>query len=380
MSDQVTLSKDQNPGSSITALYRAAVGPINANDYLPIFDRFEASEHAGLSWNWSACLYTVNWMIFRNMWGPALIYVTAMVVIPLVLLGVGRLIFQWSESIEISVMLICLALGFCVPGLLGNAIFYAKCRKSMTTALASTATLNEACAKLNQEAGSRKRFIRILLTNMLLACIATLAYALIPSEMPAPVPVSTDVAKAKSSVPATSDVAAAPAMPVSLPTMPVSSPSLPVSSPTMPELVTSAPAVLESAASSATTATTVTTATTAVPVASASTPAAPATQPTWLATADNNAMKSSALKPTASSRPTRQSFYINIGLFADANNAHNVRSKLQAANLPVISQEVKTRKGRYIRVRVGPFKTRTQGLAAIKKIQTLQFDAVLVKP
>lgn len=353
MSDQVTLSKDQNPGSSITALYRAAVGPINANDYLPVFNRFESSEHAGLSWNWSACLYTVNWMIFRNMWGPALIYVTAMVVIPLVLLGMGRLIFQWSESIEISVMLICLALGFCLPGLLGNAIFYAKCRKSMTSALASTATLNEACAKLNQEAGSRKRFIRILLTNMLLACIATLAYALIPSEMPAPpVPVLRDVAK--SSVLATSGVAASPTMPVSSP----------------PELVTSAPAVSVSAVSSATTTTTATMVP-YVPVASASTPAAPpTTQPTWLATAD----KTSALKRTT------QSFYINIGMFADANNAHKVRSKLQSANLPVISQEVKTRKGRYIRVRVGPFNTRTQGHAAIKKIQTLQLDAVLVKP
>ena len=41
-----------------TTLYRAAIGPVNPDFYLPIFARFEAADRAGLSWNTAAGLLT----------------------------------------------------------------------------------------------------------------------------------------------------------------------------------------------------------------------------------------------------------------------------------------------------------------------------------
>ncbi|HEY8908326.1 MAG TPA: sporulation protein, partial [Rhodoferax sp.] len=69
--DTVTL--DTSPSMAMTTLYGAAIGPIGSDYYLPIFERFEAVGQGTLSWNWSACLYNLNWMIFRGLWGVVLV-------------------------------------------------------------------------------------------------------------------------------------------------------------------------------------------------------------------------------------------------------------------------------------------------------------------
>ena len=70
-----------------TSLYRAAIGPVNADFYLPIFARFEAADRAGLSWNTAAGLLTFNWLVYRQLWGASLAY--AGFVLALVFLVVG---------------------------------------------------------------------------------------------------------------------------------------------------------------------------------------------------------------------------------------------------------------------------------------------------
>ena len=60
-----------------TTLYRAAIGPVNPDFYLPIFARFEAADRAGLSWNTAAGLLTFNWLVYRQLWGAALGYAGA---------------------------------------------------------------------------------------------------------------------------------------------------------------------------------------------------------------------------------------------------------------------------------------------------------------
>ena len=73
-------------------------------------------------------------------------------------------------------------------------------------------------------------------------------------------------------------------------------------------------------------------------------------------------------------------FYVNVGLFADANNAQRAHDKLKGAGLPVLSQPVSGPKGELTRVRVGPFASRSKAEQAAKKIRALALDAVLVKP
>jgi cell division septation protein DedD len=72
-------------------------------------------------------------------------------------------------------------------------------------------------------------------------------------------------------------------------------------------------------------------------------------------------------------------FLINIGLFADDNNARNAIVKLQDVGFPVLSQEVKSSKGVRTRVRVGPFETQPEAERAAERIRGLQLDAAVFK-
>lgn len=72
-------------------------------------------------------------------------------------------------------------------------------------------------------------------------------------------------------------------------------------------------------------------------------------------------------------------FWVNAGLFAQPDNARKTLARLKAAGLPAFSQELQTSQGPRTRVRAGPFATRAQAQAAVKKIQAMKLDAALVK-
>jgi DedD protein len=72
-------------------------------------------------------------------------------------------------------------------------------------------------------------------------------------------------------------------------------------------------------------------------------------------------------------------FLINVGLFADANNARNAYVKLQDAGLPALSQEVTSSKGPRTRVRVGPFESQPEADRAAEHIRALKLDAAVFK-
>ena len=138
-----------------TTLYRAAIGPISTGYYLPIFTRFEAADHAGISWNTAAALSTLNWLVFRRLWGAALAYLGALVAIVLLVFGIGRLVFQWPDALVAALALGFGLAAFVLPGLFGNAIFHTDCRKRMSRALVAHSAIEDACAALNRQAGTR---------------------------------------------------------------------------------------------------------------------------------------------------------------------------------------------------------------------------------
>ena len=81
--------------------------------------------------------------------------------------------------------------------------------------------------------------------------------------------------------------------------------------------------------------------------------------------------------------PTRpdplQSFAINVGLFADANNADRVLTRLVDAGLPAFIQVVDSPNGQRTRVRVGPFASRALADDAAVRIRALGLDAVVFR-
>ena len=54
--------------SPTQALYRAALGPVQSEHHLRVFERFDSLGAAVPSWNWAAALVTLNWLIYRRLW------------------------------------------------------------------------------------------------------------------------------------------------------------------------------------------------------------------------------------------------------------------------------------------------------------------------
>ena len=70
-----------------------------------------------------------------------------------------------------------------------------------------------------------------------------------------------------------------------------------------------------------------------------------------------------------------QRYVVNVGLFAQENNARNALTQLTDADLPASTQSVKTGQGTRTRVRVGPFDTLAEAERAADKVRTLGLEA-----
>ncbi|MFZ3084367.1 SPOR domain-containing protein [Rhodoferax ferrireducens] len=329
---------DRSPENATAALYCAAIGPINSGYYVPVFARFEAVGRAGPSWNWAASLYTLNWMIFRHLWAAAGAYVTLVLGLFLLVFGMGRLLGHGSEAVDLVLMVVCCGLSYVLPGVFGNAIFHAKSRQKMAAALSATPTLADACKRLNQQASSRQRFLRLASANLALAAIAALAYVAWPTATmrpvsPAAIPVISNLAPPVPAPVVAIQSINIDAVPTAMPTpTPAASlvPGEPASVPAGGKLIVPLAKIVTAAASV--------------------TPENPTTLPV-----------------------TGQRYFINVGLFAKDRNARNAYAKLRAAGLPAFKQTLKGR----TRVRVGPFATQVGADAAAEQIHALQLAAVV---
>lgn len=316
-------SLDRFEGSATTLLYRAAIGPINTDYYLPIFTRFEAADRAGPSWNWAASLCTLNWLVFRRLWMAALVYAGAVIAAAVMVFGLGGLWFEFSNSVAMGLLLALAGLGFGLPGVFGNALLHAESRKKMAHALAASDTLAQASAMLNRQASSRRNLVWLILANLLFAAAAAGVYLAFSGAARSPL-AGPKVAEVRNvAVGRATDLTPQPApAPVAVPA-PVTAAILP-------------------------------------PVAQ------PASTP-------------HAMAPlvSASAPAIAQHFYINVGLFSKETNAHKAHRKLRDAGLAAFRQELDTPKGRRIRVRVGPFDTQSEADAVAAKIHALKLDAVV---
>lgn len=370
-----TLALDIAPDPALPALFGAAIGSLGAQRYPPLFANYETGERSSPSWNWAACLLTFNWMIFRRLWVPAGLYAATLLIVPLLLVGAGRLLLQWSDAVEAAALLGCATLAFALPALLGDHLLYRHCRHTITRALERTPTLEAACSTLAQHAPSRVWLQRQIMINLLvlgLGLLAAASYVAWPSTPAtddtdaAPMPIQTaSKPTALASQPATAVAVATPAIALaSAPLAPkvATAASAPASATEPIPAPAQAPASEPLAAARS------------VPVSI--TPAASPAIRVAVPSADKVVARDLPANSPVSTQPAK-AYLINVGLFAEPDNARHAYVKLVKAGLPA-QREVLLFKGQKVtRVRAGPFASRAKANAAVKKIKAMQLDAVL---
>lgn len=410
-------STDTPSDNAMRALSRLALGPVNTDYYLAVFDRFDNTGRTTTSWNWAASLSTLNWMVFRQLWSASLVYLAAAEGLALALYALGRTLLHWPLGVELGVLGAFAVLAFAVPGLYGNAILYADIRKRVGRALAASRTLPEACALLQKQASTRKRLHAVVLANAVLLGAAALAYLLWPSSPSSDAKAlalepSVTVAQATAAASAAAAAASAAAPGRAAPPPEVGSTEspavagaseLPASdaapASAAPALPVATPAVVQASAPVASAADT----TAAVAVAPKA-PAPPAKKPAPASVAaaepasrpvsatkarpEPSSKASAAANATPAAAPssaplqqvgTAPGYYINVGLFADEANARKAQARLLNEGLPAFRQELQSAKGRRIRVRVGPYESRARADAAAASIRAMALEAVVFK-
>jgi hypothetical protein len=395
---------------STTALYRAAVGAVNPDYYLPLFTRFETAGRGGLSWNWSAALYTLNWLAFRRLWHAALVYGGVVVLLALGVLGIGRLVYQFSNDTQWALMGGLFALAVVLPGFGGNAMLFAATRQRIEAALKATPSVAEACILLERQAPSRKGLIIQMVANALALGLAGYSWSQftgmepLPSALPriesanpdarnVAVGRATDAASAPAAQVASAPLpmASAPAAAASSPpsAQPAASAALPAASdawtpptatpPPLARTAASAPTAALAASSAAPSPSKQSARATATPTtAKSSTNAAPAAKPG--AARQVNAPVSVEAQPAAvptGNVPRALRYSVNVGTFADENNALNAFVRLTDARLPASRQTFVDSKGPRVVVRVGPYDTAAEAEAAADTIRGLGLGAQL---
>lgn len=71
-------------------------------------------------------------------------------------------------------------------------------------------------------------------------------------------------------------------------------------------------------------------------------------------------------------------FVVQVGAFADATRAREVRQKLEHAGLKTYTHVADTKDGKRIRVRVGPFANKAEAEKAAEKVKKLHLPAALL--
>ena len=216
--------------SAMGTLYRAALGPIRPESYLPRFERFDALGRTQPGWNWAASLCTLNWMALRHLWTPALIYVAAAEGLGLLLFGAIRALLPWPEPVQWGLVGAFALLAFALPGLYGDAILHTEIRKRIARALASTRNLPDACAQLEQQAATPRRLAGLAALNAALLAAAALAFWFLPQTSPADAPAQPPSAPTAAGNVAVGTASAPEIHPIAAP--PASSASAPASTPT----------------------------------------------------------------------------------------------------------------------------------------------------
>lgn len=378
-------------------LYRATIGPRAQDYYLRHFARFDGEGKAGSSWNWAAYWTTFNWLVYRRMWGWALAYVAALFGTALLIFGVGKLLFSYSDTSALLLFLLLLTVAFVVPGLYANAWFYTHCNEKISTVLRTSPEVRDAATVLSRQAPDNRRLMLLGLGNAVVLALVFAVYNGFQGVESALPQLATHEERALAS--GTSGqvraLAAAPAPAASGPQATTTTPppttvaSAPAAAPTpAPAAAVALAAPAAQTASAPTTPSTARSATIGKPpvmvnAADRSVAAAPARpEPAPAATAT-----AAVTVPAAAPRPARAAsapqqryvWVIQVGAYAQETNAQKALAQVQGLGLEAGAESFDSPKGKLMRVRVGPFMRQAEADQAALRIKTLDLPVLVIR-
>lgn len=347
-------------------LYRAAIGPRGQDAYLQHFLRFDLDGKTHLTWHWPACCITLNWLIYRKLWRGVFTYVAILLGLVLVIFGAGKLLFAYSNTTAVALLLAFVVAACVVPGLYANAWYYNWCNERISTVLREAKDLKSACTLLASEASSERRWGLMALVNGVLILLAAGVLAVVLRQPP---PVDEEEVILSSSSAAVQPASAAASEPVAAASEPASAP---VAGAALPELPASAPAPLPPEP----------------PIEKLPEPTPVPAKEVALVNDKPAPVKQAAPAKPQADKPRvladkvkpGQGWFVQVGAFAHEANAQKTLATLKAAGLPTTADTQVGKNGRLTRVRVGPFASEARAEQAAAQVKALELPAVLVKP
>jgi cell division septation protein DedD len=341
-------------------LYKAVIGQKNQATYLRHFAQFDAEGKTGPTWHWAGFLSALNWMIFRSMWGAALLYAAFMLAAILGLFGIGKLAYDFSDTTAQMLFAGFVLLTSVLGGLYAHAAYYRFCKKKIVQTVGLSSSIQDARKRLRDEASTNRRLYGLMVLNAALIGLAAWGFSLIQHQGPAAQ--STNTPREPATLPVVDSpapAAAAVSAPVS-PPEPASTavPTQPAASEATPSPVTQATPLVEPPQ----------------PEEARGAEVRPAAKP-----ASRPASSPAAAVPATASSPVDTHYFVQVGVFAVEDNALTLQEKLEAAGFRVHTLGMKTPKGVLIQVRVGPFGSKADAEASATRLQAMDLPTYIFK-
>lgn len=356
-------------------LYKAVIGQKNQATYLRHFAQFDAKGKTGPTWHWAAFLSALNWMIFRSMWGAALLYAAFMLAALLGLFGIGKLAYDFSDTTAQMLFAGFVLLTSVLGGLYAHAAYYRFCKKKIVDTVGLSSSIQDARKRLRDEASTNRRLYGLMVLNAALIGLAAWGFSLIQLQGSA---VRNSSALLE---PATLPVGDSPAPAATAASAPVSTPEPESAVAPTPAITPSAPASTpqEAALPNPTAASEATPS----PISQAK-PLAEPPQPkeTKVTPGAKPAAKPAsrpASSPVAAPSSVDTRYFVQVGVFAVEDNALTLQEKLEAAGFRVHTLGMKTPKGVLIQVRVGPFDSKADADASAAQLKAMDLPTYIFK-
>lgn len=334
-------------GSGTDYLYRAAIGPRAQDYYLDHFTRFDERGGIAVSWNWAACAGTLNWMIYRRMWGWALAYAAVLAALVGLAWGAGQLVPELAGT-GVLLLLPLLTAAFVLPGLYGNAWYYLHCNRKILAVLRTVPQVTDAVAVLARRAPDDRTLRWLGAGNIVLLTLAiAVGYGF---SFGGAAPQLAEQDNRLATVPSAADI----------PVSPASDPAAAAAGDT-PSALVSLPAE------------------TAPPAAAGlSDTAAPPESPMVQAAPGGVAVSRPVARADAA-QTQRQVWAIQVGAYAQEANARKVLAQVRALGLEADAEPLPTTQGRLMRVRVGPYRRQAEAEEAAQRIRHLDLPALVIR-
>jgi cell division septation protein DedD len=333
-------------------LYRAALGPVGVERYLTVFDGFDAAGRRGLVWHPAAAFLTLGWMVFRRLWIEALVYTLVVVLCVGLGLRAWPIVEAWPPGVRWGLAAALALVLVLAPGLTGYGRVHRQVQRRLIRAVGAARSLDEACGTLGPQASSRGWLWAVVGIHVvcLMGAFLLLSDRIWPPEASGPA----------SQVPAVAS-SPAPVLPAQPPIDATDTHDGPLQGPPAPAMTDDprpdSPEESAVAASDAVEAVRVT--------------PAPELAPASVAV---------AVEPPRTAAPERVGDWaINVGLFANSDNAQRAHARLLEAGLPASVEELASPRGVRWRVRSGPFPEQADAQEAAQRIRDMGLDAAVFR-